>query len=345
VDQNKNRTLTCEALSRTLDKGEMSSAYFFYGPEDYLIENALGNIKKAAIEPGTEEFNWHIFRADADPVDWNAFADCLSSLALIPARRGVVLKGVNKALRTKSIVQLIENTLKGPDPDLVLILVEHDPDLKKSFYKLLMQYCISVHFPPPDTTTIQRYLSEYASKFGKELSTAALEKILTETDPSLRELLQKLEVLIFYLGDEEIITPEAVEECTAFTKEVEIFNLLQALGQRNTTECYRIIEQLTQKRVDFSSFFILLYRQLWALYRMKYLQEQRVPNWKWHEWIDIRPKFLEKRYRQYLPHFTRKHLGYSLEVLAETDHLRKTTAVQDDFFLRTLTNKILHYDG
>jgi DNA polymerase-3 subunit delta len=345
MNPEQSNILNYETLKSNLDRGEISSLYFFYGPEAYLIDSALDAVRKVSVEPGAEEFNWSTFRADADTIDWSAFADCLSSLALIPTRRGVVLKGLNKALRNKSVVQLIENTVKGSDPDLVLVLVEQDPDLKKSFYRFLLKECTCVHFPPPDANTIQKYLSEYAGTFGKEISEAAFEKILTETDPDLRSLLQKLEVLIFYLGDEKVITPQAVEACTAFTKEVGIFNLLQALGRRDTAGCYEIIEQLSKNRVDVSSFFVLLYRQLWAMYRMKYLQDQRVPNWKWHEWIEIKPKFLENRYKQYLAHYTREQLGYALEALAETDNLRKTTTVQDDLLLRTLTSKILHYEG
>jgi len=54
---------------------------------------------------------------------------------------------------------------------------------------------------------------------------------------------------------------------------------------------------------------MMLFRQTWALYRMKYLQEKKVSPARWQEELDLRPAFLEKRYRQYLPHYTRGELG------------------------------------
>ncbi len=333
--------LNYQSLARDLQNKNLQPVYFFYGAEDYLIDKALKLLKKSALEPGSEEFNWTVFRADSDEMDWSLFADSLNSLALIPSQRVVVLKQVNRALRNKGALRIIESIIKQPPADLTFVLVEREPDLKKAFYKTIIQHSTVVNFPVLRSAELQRQLVEFTREFGKEISAAALEKILTETDPSLRELLQKLEVLIFYIGDQEVISEQDVETCTAFTREVEIFNLLKAIGGKDASACRRIAEQLIQKKVEIGALFTLLYRQIWAMYRMKYLQEQRVPNWKWQEHLNIRPQFLEKRYRQYIPNYSRGELGRSLEILAEADLARKTTAIQDDVLLRTLIEKLL----
>ena len=162
-----------------------------------------------------------------------------------------------------------------------------------------------------------------------------------ESEPSLRELLQKMEVLINYTGHKETITAQDVEDCTAFTREVEIFNLLQALGKKDISTCHKVVGQLLQRKIDIGSLFSLLYRQLWAMYRMKHLQEQKVPVWRWQEQLGIRPQFLEKRYRQYLPNFSRYELGEALDIVAEADRERKTLAVNENILLQTLMEKLL----
>lgn len=335
------RAQNYSSLMKDLEAGTLKPPYFFFGPEDVLVERALDKLKKVALESGSEDFNWNVFRADSDDFNDEAFADALNSLPLIPARRVVVLKQASGVLRQKGLAQLMESSIRQSPADLVLVLIEETPDFKKTFYQLLAQNCTCVSFPFPNYTELHQHLRSYAADFGKELADDTLERILTETNPSLRDLLSKLEVLLLYVGDKKTVEPQDMEECTAFTREVEIFKLLQALGKRNAAEARLTLEQLLQRRVEIGALISLLYRQIWALYRMKYLQEQKVPNWKWKEHLNIKPQFLEKRYRQYLPNYSRRELGRSLEILAQADKDRKSSAVQDDFILRTLTENLL----
>lgn len=328
-------------LIKDLEAKKLNTAYFFFGQEDVLMERALKRMKEVALEPGAADFNWNVFRADADDIDWSAFADALTSMPLLATRRVIVLKRTGKALRNKSIIRLIENAVTTPAPDMILVLIEENPDLDKSFYKVLAKHCACVEFPLLRPAQIQQVLKDFAADFDKEIAEAALERILADTDPGLRELLSKLEVLIFYVGEKKVIEPADVEECTAFTREVEIFKLLQALGSRNASEARLVADQLSSRKVELGALISMLYRQIWALYRMKYLQEQRIPNWKWSDMLKIRPAFLEKRYRTYLGNYSRPELGRSIEIIAEADKLRKSSAVQDDYILRTLTERLL----
>ena len=305
------------------------------------MDRALKRLKEVVIEPGSEDFNWNVYRSDDDNVDWNLFADSLNSLPLISAHRCVVLKHLGGTLRNKSVTRLIETSVKQPMPDLTLVLIEEAPDFKKSFYKTLQEHCTCVSFQFLKTAELQQYLKDFLDNAGKTIADDALERVLTESDPSLRELLSKLDVLTLYIGDKARIEAEDVENSTVFTREVEIYKLLQALGKRDATEVRITREQLLNRRIDIGTLIYLLFRQIWAMYRMKYLQEKKTPNWKWQEKLNLKPQFLEKRYRGYLSHYTRSELGRSIEILAQADITRKTSSVQDDYILRTLTEKLL----
>lgn len=334
--------LTYTSLMSKLEQGELAQAYCFFGEEDYLIEGAVRKIRETAMHAGADDFNWNVFRADADDMDWNLFADALTSLPLIPSRRVVVLKRLDRILRNKSAIQVLETVLSQPTPDLTLLLIQTDPpDLKKAFYKTIVKQAVLVAFPPLKPVELQKYLTDYTARFGKTLTPESRERILTESQPGLRELTSKLDILISYAGDKDTIDLQDVEACMAFTREVGVFNLLESLGRRDATSVRKIVEQLVQRRTDIGMLIPLLYRQLWAMYRMKYLQDTRVPNWKWRDYITVKPAFLEKRYRQYLSHYTRKELGKALEMLVEIDRARKSTSVQSDYLLRTLTEKLI----
>ncbi|MBU0519431.1 DNA polymerase III subunit delta [bacterium] len=330
------------ALEKDFTQKQVAPAYFFYGPEEYLADQALSRLKETIIEPGTEDFNWNVFRADADDLDWAVFADALTSLPLLPSHRVVVLKRFEKVTRNKSVLQLIERTLNSGATDLTVVLMQSEaPDWTKPAYKKIGQLCSKVVFNHPKVHELQSYLAKHAASFGKTLESDASERILTQSEPSLRELFSKLEVLIFYVGEKETIELSDVETCTAFTREVEIFNLLQALGGRQAGQVRRIVDLIMQQRVDTGALISLMQRQVWALYRMRYLHETRVPQSKWQQSLNIRPQFLFTRYKQYLSNYDRGELGRSLDILAQADLERKTTGVSNELLLRRLTEQLL----
>lgn len=334
-------TLDFTALARQLDQKTIQPCYFFYGPEGILIESALKKLKGVALEPGTDDFNWTIFRADGDDMNWSAFSDALNSLPLIPSRRVVILKRAGKALQMKGVAGIIERAIQHPAADLTLVLIDEEADPKKAHFKRLQEACTCVYFPHPKPIELQRYMKEFITEFDKEISDEALSRILTDSEPGLRDLFSKLEVLVFYIGDKKVIETEDVESCTAFTRELEVFNLLRALGMRDGDSARGILQHLLRRRGETGALIHLLYRQFWALYRMKYLQEQKVPASQWQGQLNLKPPFLEKIYRTYLPKFSRRELGKSLEALATADRIRKTSAIEDEFLLWELVETLL----
>jgi len=339
--------ITAGQLLRDLERGRVEPCYFFFGPEDVLVDRALARLKQAALDPAAADFNWDVFRADDDEVNWVAFSDALNSLPLMAARRVVVLKRAGKAGQVKSVAGLIERAVESPSPDRILVLIDPDLDLKKpkAFHKKLLERCVAVEFAHPKPAELQRHLRDFAVGFGKEIEEEALSRILTDSSPGLRDLLSKLEVLVFYVGDKPVIEARDVEACSVFSREVEIFKLLEALGRRDPTMTRLTLGQLLQRRADTGGLIHLLYRQVWALYRMKYLQEKSVPPGQWQAQLNLKPAFLERRYREYLPNYTRRELGLSLEILAQVDLTRKTLAVDDQQVFWTMTERLLNPAG
>jgi len=329
-------------LRQALNKGQVSPAYLFYGPEEVLVNQALAQLKQKALAAGSSDFNWDVFRADDGEVDWTSFADTLTSLPLIPVRRIVILKGLDKTARNKTVANLIERTLKNPPPDFTLVLVEAEPDLQKSFYKKILERCTVVAFPFVKPAEMQEHLKEFAASFGKSIAEDALERMLSESLPGLQDLLSKLEVLVFFIGDRATIESRDVADCTAFSREVELYGMLDAVGRRDGAAARMTLQALLQQRSETAGLIMMLFRQTWALYRMKYLQEKKVAPARWQEELDLRPAFLEKRYRQYLSHYTRGELGKSLEILAKADQYRKSSSLGEPLIMWWLIENLLN---
>lgn len=334
--------LTYSDFLSELKAGKLHQNYFFFGSESLLMDEALQRLKEAVLEPGAADFNYDLFRSGDDSIDWQAFADALTSLPLISSRRLIVLKQVGKALRAKGIAGLLEKAVTYPSQDRFLLLMEDESELKGAQLKKLAEHCIVVHFAVPKPQELQKYLRNFAERFGKEISEEALSRILTDSSPNLRDLCFKLENLVFYTGDKKTIEVQDVEECTAFSREIEIFKLLQAVGLRDAADARSTLQRLLQSRADLNALIFLLYRQTWALYRMKFLQEKKAPLSQWQTQLNIQPPFLEKRYREYVGRYSRSELGRALEAIAEADLDRKASALSDDRIYWCLLERLLN---
>ncbi len=336
--------LTHTEFLAELNSGKLHPNYFFFGTESFLMDEALKRLKEAVLEPGAADFNYDLFRAGDDTMNWQAFSDALTSLPLLSSRRLIVLKQTGKALRVKGVPSLLEKAIENPQPDRLLLLVEEESELKGAQLKKLAEHCVVVHFAVPKPQELLKYMRDFAGRFGKEISEDALSRILMDSNPNLRDLYFKLETLVFYIGEKTTIEVQDVEECTVFSREIEIFKLLQAIGMRDASGARSVLHRLVESRGDLNALIFLLYRQTWALYRMKFLQEKKTPPSQWQMQLNIQPPFLEKRYREYLGRYSRSELGQALESLAEADLARKASAMGDDRIYWCLIEKLLNPD-
>jgi DNA polymerase-3 subunit delta len=334
--------LTHSEFLAELNAGKLHPNYFFFGTESLLMDEALQRLKEVVLEPGSADFNYDLFRSGDDTINWQAFSDALTSLPLLSSRRLIVLKQAGKALRVKGVAGLLEKAVQNPSLDRLLLLVEEESELKGAQLKKIAEHCTVVHFAVPKPQELQKYLRDFAGRFGKDIAEDALSRILTDSNPSLRDLFFKLENLIFYIGEKKTIEVQDVEECTVFSREIEIFRLLQAIGIRDETDARSTLQKLLESRGDLSALVFLLFRQTWALYRMKFLQEKKTPPTQWQAQLNIQPPFLERRYREYLRHYSRVELGQALEYIAEADLARKASATGDDKIYWCLLEKLLH---
>ena len=72
-------------LKKALRQGGLKNLYVFYGDETFLREYYLGELKKAILPQGMEDFNLHTAQGKECSVDWIAQAvDCLAGHRLRP---------------------------------------------------------------------------------------------------------------------------------------------------------------------------------------------------------------------------------------------------------------------
>ncbi len=115
--------MSASSVQRTLrdairDK-QFAGAYYLYGEDDFLKEQAVRQLVDAAIDPTTRDFNLEVRRASE--IDAETLGSLLATPPMMAERRVLVLRDVG-ALR-KDARGLLDRHIKSPALDSLVILV------------------------------------------------------------------------------------------------------------------------------------------------------------------------------------------------------------------------------
>ena len=76
-------------LDRQISSGKIANLYFFYGEEQFLLENKIKSIKKRLIDKDFEEFNYA--KLDGKKITFSEIENQLLSVPVMSDRRMLVV--------------------------------------------------------------------------------------------------------------------------------------------------------------------------------------------------------------------------------------------------------------
>jgi DNA polymerase-3 subunit delta len=196
---------TIDTLLRSLKRGDVVPAYYFYGTEDLLKEEAIRSLLDQVLEPGLRDFNLdQRSAAQADPEE--VYALCRTP-AMMAERRVVILRDVEAWKRKTKARSVALDYLAKPSPDTVLVLVQGAADEKED--KELARLTVTVHCEPLPPERAARWALRRAKQLGVEVEPAAADLLVRTVGVSLGALATEVEKLAA-AGDELPISEERV---------------------------------------------------------------------------------------------------------------------------------------
>jgi DNA polymerase-3 subunit delta len=196
---------TIDTLLRSLKRGEIAPAYYFYGAEDLLKEEAIRSMLDQVLQPALRDFNLDqrsAAQADAEEV----YALCRTP-AMMAERRVVILRDVEAWKRKPKARSVALDYLTKPSPDTVLVLLQGAADEKED--RDLARLAVSVSCDPLPPERAARWALRRAKQMGVELEPAAAELLVRAVGVSLGALASEVEKLAA-AGDELPISEERV---------------------------------------------------------------------------------------------------------------------------------------
>lgn len=193
---------------------------FFYGDEEYLMEQEINKLKTKLLDKEFLSMNFKSVKNQTFP----DFISLLSTQPMMFGKQLIVIDVENffaEALEDNQAKEL-EDAMKNISESLYIILTltfernsKKEPDKRRRFYKLLEKYAEFQKFPVYQYYEIDKlltFINKEAKKHNLIIENPAGNKLIEQVGNNLRELVKEIEKLALVAYPKNKVTEQMVKD-------------------------------------------------------------------------------------------------------------------------------------
>jgi DNA polymerase-3 subunit delta len=272
---NKIQTLDFFGLQKEIENKYLKPIYLLYGEENYLhniiqdtIRSFFGNNKKSV--------NCEIFYGEN--TDFNRLVNSIKSLPLGIEKQVVIIKNFEKlnSAYVKKLEYFIKN--KSFQDNAITIFIF---SLKKQIPKniplaKIRQFGSIVSLKKPTSYQVKQWLNQRLNKKQVKIMPEALYYLQKLTDNDLGRINNEIEKIICYLGEgKSSITKEDIVINFFGSEEGNIFNFVDAIGERKTRKALALLRVLQENEYHPLSLLTMISRQIKLILKAKTFKDNK----------------------------------------------------------------------
>ncbi len=272
-------------IDEHISSENLSPAYLFFGDEAYLRRQYTKKLIAALVREG-DNMNLSKFEGDKCSLE-----DIILQASTAPffAKHRVVLVE-NSGLFEKAGAESLTEYLNNPCPSTVLIFSETKAVKNIKQYKAIDKNGCVLACETPSEPDLKRWIAKELKANHMTIDRDAWDEFLSRTYPTIHggkwandhrrnkstmdTMASELEKLLSYMGERSSITKADVEAICTRQLESEIFNLVDAMRNRNATLVFKLYQSLLEDRTEPLQILYLLMQQFNSFYLVKDLSSQ-----------------------------------------------------------------------
>ena len=229
-------------IKTTIINKDIEPIYFLMGNEPYYIDKLCNQFSKDLLTPEEQEFNQiTLYGKEITP------EQIISESKQFPFGSEKRLVIVKEAQEVKNIEKL-DTYLDAPQPSTVLVICYKGKsiDKRKTFGKNLAKKCVVFESNKLYNDKIPGWISSYIKKKGYQINDTAIAVLSEYLGNDLAKITNELEKLTLAIKKEEEITTELIEHHIGISKDYNVFELQNALGEKNILKANQIVNHFSK---------------------------------------------------------------------------------------------------
>ncbi len=227
-----------ELILQNLKKKIYHPIYLLQGEEPYFIDVISNYIEKNVLTDAEKGFNQTIFYGkDSDPIN---IAESALRFPMMANKQVIVVKEAQSLSKIDTLASYAEKPLSSTI--LVLNYKYKTLDARTRLVKAIKSNGVIFSSKKIYENKIPNWIEQYLSQKNYSITPQAAQILTAYLGADLSKVANELEKLIIAVKDTNKITPEHIEKNIGLSKDYNIFELQNALGDKNILKVNQIIQ-------------------------------------------------------------------------------------------------------
>jgi DNA polymerase-3 subunit delta len=330
----KDTGLSYDDLATAFRHENFEPLYFFFGEEGFLIDELQELLIENALEPSQHDFNLDIVYGSEVEAS-KVLGLCRGYPAMAP-RRVVIVREFEKLENNRQFKDYAEQ----PNPQAVVLLAcTTKPNLSAHPYRALKEKAAWSWFRSLYDNEMPEWIERYVRGQGYEIEPRAIQMLADYVGTDLQTAASEIEKLITFAGERDRLTTDDVLAASGQTREFNVFELQNAIGEGRHADAMRITERLLQQASNPRSEAIMVVAVLNAyvdkLWKLQTHEAQTMNKYDLAGHIGVSPYFVEE-YKHAARRYDRASIADAYAALLAADYELKGGSERDARLILTL---------
>jgi DNA polymerase-3 subunit delta len=248
--------MTPEQAQNEARSGELRPVYLIVGDEPYFERQVLTELKRAALAGAVPGLNDEYLQAGEVTVE--RVLGAARTLPMMAKRRLVVVRGLERweprdgqeegkeregKEREPPLDRLLEYA-KAPSPSTVLVLVGGGLDKRRRLVTQARSLGFLVSCEPLERAALPGFVQREVQARGARIASDTADLVAELTGPELSQVVDAVDRMSLYVGDQGEITEDVVAECVVRLRPSTVWELVGAVGRRDLGAALRALDQV-----------------------------------------------------------------------------------------------------
>jgi DNA polymerase-3 subunit delta len=222
------------------DLSDLKLVYLIYGSEELLLERAEKRLRDRLAAVADLDFNMETF--DGDSASAEDIVNAANTMPFMSERRLVVVRDVDKL--DAAGLDLLAAYAKDPAPFTCLVLIATKVAKNSKLYRAVAATGQAYEYTAPKRSEYAGEVVKLLRARGKRIGLPAADRLVEFVGRDLRRLDSEADKLVAYVGAADEVTAEDVVAAASAGAVASVFELTDAVGERDVARALRILGRL-----------------------------------------------------------------------------------------------------
>lgn len=258
-----------KVLKENIKSHNFMKCYLFYGNEEYL-KNYYEKKLKNSILNSNQAMNFDIF--ESKDINIDSIISSADTLPFMADKRLVLVKNSELFQNIKKDeAEKMRQYLNDIPESTCIVFIENEVDKRNKLYKVIQSIGHIVEFTAPKENELVTWLQREFKNSNKSIETKVAIYMLRAVGTNMELLINETQKLIAYKYNDNIITKEDIDLICVKSLEAKIFDMLDAMGNKNATKALEIYNNMIILKEAPIKILIMTIRQFRLLIQTKFL--------------------------------------------------------------------------